>query len=319
MNEMDELTGLYPMSNGGSENMYRLMTSMFDEVQLYDYQIICSRVRKLLPDKKRIIWLHDMVNDPENEWMNEPSNHNAFHAFVFVSHTQKEEYLTKYNLPIDRCFVIKNCTDIVRHKPKRDNKKINLIYHTTPHRGLHILVPVFQQLAKEHPNKLHLDVFSSFEAYGWKDRDEPFQELFDVCKNHSDITYHGYQDKSIVHECLLKSDIFAYPSVWKETSCIAMMEALVAGCYPVYTSLGALPETTVGYGTQIQPSDDHNYIANELYTALKNIIDNHAVFKAENNFKTYYNTFSYEYSVGRFKSDWKKLFNYMERAYVKKS
>ena len=71
-------------------------------------------------------------------------------------------------VPYDNCHVMRNAIDPVPTNliKKPDTKEqIRLIYHTTPHRGLELLVPVFE-FYKEYDNS-YLDVFSSFEIYGW--------------------------------------------------------------------------------------------------------------------------------------------------------
>eukprot|EP00940_MAST-03C_sp_MAST-3C-sp2_P001906 g1906.t1 len=110
-------------------------------------------------------------------------------------------------------------------------------------------MPVFSRLydlytseGKNAPN-ITLDVFSSFGIYGWRNRDVPFEPLFEMCRSHPACTYHGYQPNAVVRRALGRSDIFAYPSIWKETSCIAAIEALCAGLDVVTSSLAALPET----------------------------------------------------------------------------
>ena len=69
-------------------------------------------------------------------------------------------------------------------RTESDGTTIRLIYHTTPHRGLGLLVRAFVRAYEARKGKLHLDVYSSFSIYGWGHRDEPFEELFDVCREH---------------------------------------------------------------------------------------------------------------------------------------
>ena len=103
----------------------------------------------------------------------------------------------------------------------------NLIYHTTPHRGLEVLVPVIDFLANKG-KKIHLDVYSSFKMYGWENRDEPYQKVFDKIKAHDNMTYHGYQPNDVIRKALKKAHMFSYPNIWPETSCIAMIEAMLS-------------------------------------------------------------------------------------------
>ena len=126
---------------------------------------------------------------------------------------------------------------------------LRLIYHTTPHRGLELLVAVYDQIFKNLQAlgiHLHLDVFSSFALYGWEQYDKPFEKLFDVCRQHPSIDYHGAVSNDLVRQALQRAHIFAYPSIWQETSCLALIEAMGAGCVCVHSNLAALPETAGG-------------------------------------------------------------------------
>jgi glycosyltransferase involved in cell wall biosynthesis len=126
-----------------------------------------------------------------------------------------------------------------RDKP---SDQINLIYHTTPHRGLELVLPIFDKLCELHDN-IHMDVYSSFGVYGWEQRDVPYQPVFDRIRDHPHMTYHGAVSNDEVMKALEKAHIFLYPSIWKETSCIALIEAMLSGVFPIYPSYGALPET----------------------------------------------------------------------------
>ena len=55
----------------------------------------------------------------------------------------------------------------------------------------------------------------------------------------------------VVHqesELLKEMHIYAFPSIWVETSCISAIEAMGAGCEIVTTNLGALYETCTPFG-----------------------------------------------------------------------
>ena len=89
------------------------------------------------------------------------------------------------------------------------------------------------------------------------------------------MTYHGFKPNSVVREALSKAHIFAYPSIWQETSCIAAIEALSAGVQVVCPNLGALPETTGGFATMYHFNPDVQFHANVFANFLKGAIENY--------------------------------------------
>ena len=274
-------SGTWTKSQGGTERMFERLKKELDPKLLDNFQIICSRVRDL-EDKKRILWLHDLWNDPENQHLKEESSLSRFEKLVFVSNYQMSSFHLGLGVPFDKGIVMKNAIDpIPMSKINKPDPKdqIRLIYHTTPHRGLELLIPVFEFLCKEHDN-LHLDVFSSFEIYGWKHRDEQYKQVFDVCNNHKNITYHGFQPHNKIVDALGKAHIFAFPSIWVETSCIAAIEAMSAKCITVTNNLGALPETCANFASMYQYTEDGQKHVNRFASILNNTIK---LMKQENN------------------------------------
>lgn len=239
----NEDNGLYRAAMGGTEMMYNRLTNSLPKELLDNFQIICSRVRELSSDKKKILWLTDTYDDPENAHLKDPKNHDNFDKIVFVSYSQFLTYYLAYEIPYSKSLIIENGIEPIENISKPTDR-VNLIYHTTPHRGLGLLVPAFEFLAQKY-EFIHLDVFSNFDIYGWPKRNEPFEPLFEKCRTHPRITYHGTQPNQIVREALAKSHIFAYPSIWPETSCISAIEAMSANCSIVCPDLGALPETVL--------------------------------------------------------------------------
>ena len=66
--------------------------------------------------------------------------------------------------------------------------------------------------------------------------------------------------------------IFAYPSIWPETSCIALIEAMSAGLLCVHSAYAALPETSANWTMMYPISEDHqqhcNIFADNLVSAV---------------------------------------------------
>ena len=266
--------GTYAKSQGGTERMYNRLIEELPEETTKEFQIICSRVREL-EDKKRILWLHDLWNDPEANHLKDDESLAKFTKLVFVSNYQMQTYHLGLGVPYDKGIVMKNAIDPIPgnliNKPD-PKEQINLIYHTTPHRGLELLIPTFEHLCTLHDN-LHLDVYSSFKIYGWAHRDQQYQALIDKCKEHPKITYHGTQPHDEVVKGLGKDHIFAFPSIWVETSCIAAIEAMSARCITVCSNLGALPETCANFASMYQFTEQPQTHINRFATIMNNTIN----------------------------------------------
>lgn len=254
---------------GGTELMLnRVMSSLSPEL-LEQVQIIPSRARALDPTKVRILYCHDLAEDPEAQKALSHRGWANFHKIVFVSNWQMQRYIERYEIPWAKCMVIPNAVEPIESDLSFKQKagQIHFIYHTTPHRGLNILYAVFNELCKTHTN-IHLDVYSSFKIYGWEERDEPFKEIFQQIADHPNMTNHGTVSNDEIRKALSQSDIFAYPCTWVETSCLALIEAMSAGLICVHPNNGALFETSGNWTTMYQFQDDVNQHASHIYQIL---------------------------------------------------
>jgi glycosyltransferase involved in cell wall biosynthesis len=260
-------------ARGGTELMQERLASSIPAELLSKFQIIPSRVREIDPNKKAILWLHDLPGDPESQHLKDADLRKRFAKIVAVSDWQMQMYNTYLCDPYKECVVIKNAIDPIKIEKKQIEHidKVKIIYHTTPHRGLEILVPVFEKLCERFDN-IELDVYSSFSIYGWEQRDEPYKEIFERCKTHPNINYHGAVPNEQIREALKQSHIFAYPSIWPETSCLAAIEAMSARNIVVCPNFAALPETCAGYANMYQWSEDANEHANRFYNMMASTI-----------------------------------------------
>lgn len=267
-------TDLSKNAMGGTEMMRNRLLKYVSKDLLQNFAIHLSRPRKIYDDVKNILWCHDLVEDPENKILS-GEGWKKFDHFVFVSYWQRDQYIDRFGIPYSKCSVIQNAIeteyDAESLKASKSGDLIRFIYHTTPHRGLELAYPIFDALSKEFDN-IHLDVYSSFKVYGWEGRDAPYHELFDKIKEHSKMTYHGSQSNEAVIEALKKSHVFLFPSIWKETSCIAMIEAIRCGCVVIHPSYGALTETSSGATLMYEYTENVSDHANRCYQYARKLL-----------------------------------------------
>ena len=65
-------------ARGGSELMQERLYRDLPSNLLDKFQVILSRVRDLDDSKRKILWLHDLPNDPESQHLKEASNRSKF-------------------------------------------------------------------------------------------------------------------------------------------------------------------------------------------------------------------------------------------------
>ena len=149
-----------------------------------------------------------------------------------------------------------------------------MIYHTTPWRGLKNLLKIFKNL---NIKNVELNVCSSTIIYGKKFDNilrKTYEDLFEDCKNTKNVNYFGFMNNKKIIELLKKMHIFSYPSIWPETSCIASIESMAAGCEIVTTNLGALYETCAPFGTFVNFEKNLGNLEKKYEKVLRDSIEN---------------------------------------------
>lgn len=256
---------------GGSELMLKRIYEDVPSDLLKNFHVVNSRLESSLKhDLRKIFIAHDLPGDPASDFLSN-GGWQVFERLIFVSNWQMQAYQAHYQIPPSRCFVMQNAINPIFAQEKAWGGKIRIGYWSTPHRGLSILVPVFEYLAKKYP-QIELDVFSSFALYGWEERDSPYKELFDRCNNHPQINYHGSVSNERIREYAATADIFAYPSIWPETSCLCLIEAMSAGMLCVHSNLAALYETASNWTMMYQYHEDLNEHAKVFHLHLEKAI-----------------------------------------------
>jgi glycosyltransferase involved in cell wall biosynthesis len=262
-------------AKGGTEQMQERLYGTLERALLEKFQIWFSRfdMAQFDPGKIQILYCHDLPGDPMYDETLSIDGRKKFLKICFVSNWQMQLFINHYRLDWSQCFVLPNAIEPIEDItfPKDlDGGNVKLIYHTTPHRGLEILAHVFGEISRKYP--VTLDIFSSFSVYGQAQRDLDYGQLFDYLRQHPKVQFHGGQPNSAVRNALISSHIFAYPSIWPETSCIALMEAMSAGNIAVHPNFAALFETAANNTVMYQMQDNTHDHACIFQDSLENTI-----------------------------------------------
>ena len=301
---------LFNESHGGSENQLRFLLKYLPDESFKKINLILNNTDPNLIENERIniLWMQHFVNQKESLNLGSKDYVDKLDYIVFNSNWNFEKFYYQFKIPESKSLVIRNAVEKIDLHKKPKNK-INLIYHTTPWRGLENLLKIFKNL--NLPN-VELNVCSSVKIYGKKFEDvyaQKYQNIFDQCKNTKNVNYLGFVDNKNIIELLKKTHIYAFPSIWPETSCISAIEALSAGCEVVTTNLGALYETCSPFSKLVGFDRNLNNLEKKYEKALKYSIENFWSDKNQKKLNLQYEIMKSTYSWDVRAVEWKNFLN----------
>ena len=253
---------------GGTELQLSFLNKYVDQSLLDKVQICTSIPGKvpLDPNKVNILWQKNSYDQPNlYPWFKNKANHHKYDWYVFNSHWNHEKFRMMFGLPTEKCIVIKNGVDkIEQSEPYQKGQPIKIIHQNTPWRGLSVLLGAMQLV--KNP-LITLDVYSSCEVYG-KDfmdkNDKDYKALYDQAESLSNVNYIGYKPNEYIRENIKNYNMYVYPSIFEETSCISLLEAMSAGLYCVLTNYGALFETGAEFPMYIPYDSNYKALAEKF-------------------------------------------------------
>ena len=301
---------LFNESFGGSESQLRLLLKYVSNENLKDINLILNNTDPGLLEKNRIniLWMQHFVNQKEAKNLGDENYVKKLDYIVFNSNWNFEKFQYQFKIPENKSLVIKNAIEKIdfQEKPK---DKINLIYHTTPWRGLAQLLNVFKKLNLKN---VELNVCSSTIIYGKKFDDilgKKYENIFNECKNTKNVNYLGFVENKNIIELLKKTHIYSFPSIWPETSCLSAIESMAAGCEVVTTNLGALYETCSPFGTLVSFDRNLDNLEKKYSKTLLKSINNYWSEENQKKLKLQYETINATYSWNVRSEEWKDFFD----------
>jgi len=251
---------------GGTELQFEYLRKHIDPELLNKFQI-CTSVPESIPlakDKINILWQKNSYDQPNlAPWFKDKSNHHKYDWYVFNSNWTFEKFRMMFDIPLNKSLVIKNGVGDIEpiSTTYKKGDPIKIIHHCTPWRGLSVLLGAMQLV--KNP-LITLDVYSSTEVYGKRfheQTDDQYKELYEQARQLPNVNYIGYKPNEYIKEHLKDYRLFVYPSIWEETFCISLLEAMAAGLYCVTTNFGALYETGAEFPMYIPYSNDYHSLA----------------------------------------------------------
>ncbi|MDR3517551.1 MAG: glycosyltransferase family 4 protein [Azospirillaceae bacterium] len=225
---------------------------------------LLAGLRQAAGDRIRIVlWTQHGCDQPAAQPLRDPRYRDQLDALVLISGWQAETYINVLGLRPGIIRVHRNAPgpDYRQRWLERGGRIATkswppvLAYTSTPYRGLDLLLACFPAIRAAIPGT-RLAVYSSMATYFDATANDPFAELYAQCRSMPGVDYHGAIAQAELADAMQDVSCLAYPNLFAETSCVAAMEAMAAGCLVVTSAFGALPETTAGFAVLVPPCAD---------------------------------------------------------------
>lgn len=227
--------------------------------------------------KAAVLWLHDAHFDPEDP----RKEHLKIYDLIFcLTDWHRDEFLRNYpEVDASKVRVTRNGIDTKLYDKPPIKEGDRIIFPSSPNRGLDDMLELLPGIRERVPSA-ELHVFYGFET--WQKiadfRKDPFEkakiEYYKARLQTTErVTFHGRVGQRRLSEEFLRSKVFAYPTSWPETSCIAAMEAQAAECVPVATHIAALGET-IRHGITLHGPPSSKRYKTEFVSVVSELLSN---------------------------------------------
>lgn len=217
--------------------------------------------------EKVFLWLHDTL--PIGDSFQTHST--KFKGVLTLCNWHKELFCQQYGFPENWVHITRNGIDLSRFNKDVEKTPLRFIYTSSPLRGLDNLIDIFPKILARYPTaSLYIFAESHLISSATKN----------IIKNYPQIQINDRLDQDKLAEEFLKSDIWLYPTNFKETYCITALEAQYSRVLCATYKIGSLPEIIGNRGILADGEDE---ILKKLFLVLdKPVVKNMLIEKAHN-------------------------------------
>lgn len=202
----------------------------------------------LVEDKRKVIaWIHNTPKQFNPAFYNILANPVFLEKIAYIvvpSQAAKAMFIRDVPaISADKIYVINNAIFPYEYNPDRFKNvdRVDVIHTSDPSRGMPLLVDTVPKVE----SNIRVNIFNDFNP-----------DLIPDFKADPRIKFYNRTPRATVKSAMEEAHIFAYPSVFEETFCLSIVEAMSAGVLPVYPDIGSLAEMADGLGVMYKYEPD---------------------------------------------------------------
>lgn len=217
---------------------YRPINEVLDYFSVYRPSAhIMWRHQHKLSDAPSYMWVHDLT-----AWMGEHECN--YDKMFYLTNFHKDYMISMQGIDPSKMIATRNGLNPEKFEGLDGiEKNVNkVVFPSSPDRGLEHAIRIVELARKDLPDlELHCYYgFDNMEKFGMKDMASKLKAM--ILERPWVKSHGGIEQRELMRE-LASASVHLYPSVFIESSCIAVLESLCCGTYVLAREIGALQDT----------------------------------------------------------------------------
>jgi rhamnosyltransferase len=257
---------------------------------LHDFWTVCPRGQRITADLERCetldrtkcapclskLWPHFEISPQGLAELDARLRARLLRADVLIAPSESHRAkMLEFGLDPDRLVAVPHGLDggalASARRERTELRRVAFIGSVIPSKGVQTLVEAFRRLERPGVSlDVHGDALNFHGDTGYLDR-------LRAAAGDAPVRFRGGYDPEALPGILRDADLVVVPSVWRESFCLTIREAFLAGVPVVASDLGAMSEAFAhgAGGLHVPPGD-----VGALTAALRSLVDDPARYRA---------------------------------------